>query len=322
MSRCYICGRGGCDSGHYHTECLGNVFRTPVFPQFDYSESELYDLLKEQALDRLSLPGETPMLAFNCKSYRWRTPRAWELVPGLGEYVLDLPYGANPYLPEFRHFYLNFAAMLGLETVPFALVKLRSGEFALFRKRADRTTKEKFPRHVEDFCQLDESPSNMKYAYSMDDAADLIRRFSDTPAISLIRFFERTLYCFIAGCGDVHYKNLRMLCRRVVVGKYDNRVSKYNLEPMTDIMHPAHGDSELAMPLRGKTTGIQRRDFEEFGIVRCQLHDRQIENIFQRIVNASGKSCDSALRRSFLPQDCRAHIRQIVSERVSRLRGA
>ena len=163
----------------------------------------------------------------------------------------------------------HFAASLGYEVAPCALVKLRSGEFALFRKRFDRTTKKKAPRHIEDFCQLEEIPARMKYCYPMEEAADLIRRFSDTPAISLIRFFERAIFHFISGCGDVHYKNLRMLCRRVVVGQYSERQSKYDLEPLTDIMppalRPADGEPELALPLHGKHTDIRRSDFEEFG---------------------------------------------------------
>ena len=81
MSRCYICGRGNSDAGHYHKQCLGNVFRTAELPQFDYSLTELNDLRKEQAFSRVSLPGDKPMLAFHCKSYRWRTPQTWSLLP-------------------------------------------------------------------------------------------------------------------------------------------------------------------------------------------------------------------------------------------------
>ena len=164
MSRCYICGRGNSDAGHYHEACLGNVFRTPELPQFDYSLGDLNSLLQEQAFSRISLPGETPMLAFHCKSYRWRVPQSWALLPEPGEFVLDLPTPDFPCLPEARHFYLNFASALGFETAPCALVKLRSKEFALLRRRFDRTTKVRMPRHIEDFCQLEELPSRMQLA--------------------------------------------------------------------------------------------------------------------------------------------------------------
>lgn len=321
MSRCGICGRGEGDAVSYHPQCLEKVFRASEFPRFDYSLAELKDLLVEQARDRISLPGETPVLAFHCKVYRWRTPRSWELLPEVGEYVLDLPDDANPLLPEARHFFLNFAASLGYGTAPCALVKLRSGEFALLRKRFDRTTKKKTPRHIEDFCQLEDIPARMKYHYSMEDAANLIRRFSDTPGVSLIRFFERAVYHFISGCGNVHYKNLRMLCRRVVVGHYTARRSKYDLEPLTDIMPPADGAPELALPLRGKHTDIRRSDFEEFGSVCCQMRKRQMDNVFKRILTAAARNCEPMLSRSFLPEEYRERIRGIVSERVARLGG-
>ncbi len=325
MSRCYICGRGNSDAGHYHEACLGNVFRTPELPQFDYSLGDLNSLLQEQAFSRISLPGETPMLAFHCKSYRWRVPQSWALLPEPGEFVLDLPTPDFPCLPEARHFYLNFASALGFETAPCALVKLRSKEFALLRRRFDRTTKVRMPRHIEDFCQLEELPSRMKYWHSLEDAADVIRRFSDTPTISLVRFFERSLFYFISGCGDVHYKNLRMLCRRVAVGSYRNRVSKYDLEPLADIMppvlHPTSDEAELALPLRGKNTGIRRIDFEEFGTVRCQMRNVQMNNAFRRILKASDKNYEPLLERSFLPEEYCERIRTIVAERITALNG-
>ena len=281
--------------------------------------------MQEQAFSRISLPGETPILAFHCKSYRWRNPPTWALLPEAGEFVLDLPTQEFPGLPEARHFYLNFAASLGFETAPCALVKLRFKEFALFRRRFDRTTKVKTPRHIEDFCQLEELPSRMKYWYSMDDAADLVRRFSDTPTISLVRFFERTLFYFISGCGDVHYKNLRMLCRRVAVGSYRNRVSKYDLEPLTDIMppvlQPTGNETELALPLRGKNTGIRRIDFEEFGTARCQMRKVQMNNAFRRILNAADKNYESILERSFLPEEYCERIRKIIAARIAGLSG-
>ena len=63
MSRCGICGRGEGDAVSYHPQCLEKVFRASEFPRFDYSLAELKDLLVEQARDRISLPGETPVLA-------------------------------------------------------------------------------------------------------------------------------------------------------------------------------------------------------------------------------------------------------------------
>lgn len=325
MSRCYICGRCGSDAGHYHAVCLQKVFRAPELPEFDFSREELFAQLKEQALSQISLPGETSVLAFHCKVFRWRTPVSRQLLPESGEFILDLPSPDDPYLPEARHFFLNFAASLGFETAPCALARLRSKELALFRRRPDRTTKVKTPRHIEDFCQMEELPARQKYWYSMDDAAGLVKRFSDSPGISLVRFFERALFYFISGCGDVHYKNLRMLCRRVVVGSYNHRVSKYDLEPLTDIMppvmRPAGGEVELALPLRGKNRGINRTDFEEFGTLCCQMRKIQMDNAFHRIVSGAEKNFAPLLEGSFLPVEYRDRIRQLISERIARLNG-
>jgi len=323
MSRCYICGEGNSDAGHYHAECLQKVFRAQALPDFDCSLEELSAQLKEQALSGISLPGEYPALAFNSKVLRWCDPVCRKLLPGAGEFILDLPCPSFPYLAEARHFCLRFAAALKIETADCALVRLRSKEFALFRRRSDRTTKVRFPRHIEDFCQLAEIPARQKYWYSIDDAAALVKRVSDSPSFSLVRFFERTLFYFISGCGDVHYKNLRMLCRRVVVGSYRNRVSKYDLEPLSDLMPPALNiageQTDLALPLNGKNSGIQRADFERLGTISCCLSKTQMRNAFNRILRDAARQYPLVLKRSFLPLEYQECFRNLIDERISTL---
>ena len=93
-------------------------------------------------------------------------------------------------MPEFEDFAMRLAEIMGIQTVPHALIKM-NGEYAYITKRIDRDiTGEKIRLYaMEDFCQLSRRLTQDKYRGSYENCGRIIKKYSEIPGVDLSEFY-------------------------------------------------------------------------------------------------------------------------------------
>ena len=99
--KCLICGRP-CETGEGHSKCLQGLFGREVSPAFAYSIEDLNRMAEELVLSRMSVPGVQAKLSVHVER-GMNGPDRMTLVGLDGNYILKLPSGLYPELPEAEH---------------------------------------------------------------------------------------------------------------------------------------------------------------------------------------------------------------------------
>lgn len=117
-----------------------------------------------------------------------------------------------------------------LETAACGLCSFRDGRMAYLTRRFD-IAPDGSKRHKEDLMTLsarNNTYSGDKYESSYEEAAELIRRFSRTPAVDLLLFFKQVLVSYLLCNGDAHLKNFSLL---------EDELGQMRLAPVYDLMN-------------------------------------------------------------------------------------
>ncbi len=198
-----------------------------------------------------------------------------------GGYILKPPTPDYPHLPEVEDLTMHLAAIAKIKVVPHSLIRLQSGSLAYITKRIDRVKKSKL--HMEDMCQITERLTEDKYYGSHEQVAKAIQKYSATPGLDLVNFFELLLFCFLTGNADMHLKNFSLIQQSglgmVLSAGYDLVA--------TALVNPAD-DEDLALTLNGKKKKINRRDFET-AFKTSKLDEKQQQNIFMKMEKSKPK---------------------------------
>ena len=247
--RCLICGRpleaGGEES---HAACLRMLFGSEAAPSFAYSMDELNRMAERLVLARMSVPGVQAKLSVHVERALGGANRM-TLVGMDGNYILKLPSGMYPELPEAEHFAMTLARLCGIATADFGLVRLENGSLAYVTRRMDR---EDGVKHMEDMCQLTERRTERKYFGSYEQIAKRIGIYSSAPGQDIAAFFEEVVFCYLIGNSDMHLKNFSLI--REHDGSW-HLSRAYDLVPVKTVM-PADAD-ELALTLNGKNRNLR-----------------------------------------------------------------
>ena len=248
--KCLICG-GTCESGENHSSCLRGLFGSEKVPSFAYSIDELNQMAEKLVLSRMSVPGVQAKLSVHVERGMNGTDRM-TLVGLDGNYILKLPSGRFPELPEAEHFAMMLARTCGIATADFGLVRLANGALAYVTRRMDR---EDGIKHMEDMCQLTERRTERKYFGSYEQIAKCIGKYSSVPGQDIAVYFDELLFCYLIGNSDMHLKNFSLI--REHDGEW--HLSKaYDLVPVKTVM-PADED-DLALTVNGKNRKLRLGD--------------------------------------------------------------
>ncbi len=308
--RCLICGMSVSDGTEHHASCAKELFGSEVIPTFAYSMAELNELAKRLVLSRVSVPGVQAKLSVHLERAKSSQDRL-TLVGLDGNYILKLPTAMYPELPESEHFAMTLARLCGIETAAFGLVRLESGALAYLTRRMDR---EDGMKHMIDFCQLTNRPSERKYHGSYEQICKGIKACSSLPGNDIVRFFEVLLFSFIIGNSDMHLKNFSLL--REHDGTW--RLSPaYDLVPVKVVL-PADKD-DLALTVNGKNRKLRAGDFK-IAASTMGLTKVQYRRISGKVIADVGKHLDEAIGRSFLSDGFVARLRALVAATFSALR--
>lgn len=300
--KCLICG-GACESGENHSSCLRGLFGSGMVPSFAYSIDELNWMAEKLVLSRMSVPGVQAKLSVHVERGMNGADRM-TLVGLDGNYILKLPSGMYPELPEAEHFAMMLARACGIETADFGLVRLANGELAYVTRRMDR---EDGVKHMEDMCQLTERRTERKYFGSYEQIAKCIGKYSSVPGRDIAVYFDELIFCYLIGNSDMHLKNFSLI--REHDGEW--HLSKaYDLVPVKTVM-PADED-DLALTVNGKNRKLRLGDFRQ-AADSMRFTPVQFSRSLRRVTSAVRAHLDEALTRSFLSDDFKSRLGKLVA---------
>lgn len=295
----------------FHTRCSKKIFGEQIPPIIPFSENQLEELGKEVIKTHTTVTGVQPKLSLQLvKENDSSFIKKFTIVGLWGGYILKPPTPNYPQLPEVEDLTMHLAGIAKIKVVPHSLIKLQSGNLAYITKRIDRIKKGKL--HMEDMCQLTERLTEDKYLGSYEQIAKAIKKYSATPGLDIINFFEIVLFSFLTGNADMHLKNFSLIQQpglgMVLSAAYDLL--------STAIVNPKD-DEDLALTLNGKKKKIKRADFIA-AFKTMNLDDKQQENIFSKMLKYK-PSWIEQIQNSFLSEEFKMAYRSLLEDRFSRI---
>lgn len=312
MNKCLICANRVPNGKQYHPRCLQKLFDSKEKPVLEVNLDQLNELAKKSVHQRVTVPGVQTKLSLEVDR---KADSADKLtIVGLwGRYILKPPSSKWPELPANEHCTMMLAEAAGIETVPYGLIHLGSGELAYITKRIDRDDKgSKFA--MEDMCQLTGRLTEDKYKGSHEQIAKIVKQFSENPLYDLTRFYELALFSYLTGNGDMHLKNYSLFKDPEVGWKLAPGYDLLN----TRLVIPEEKDpEELALTLAGKKSNFNPNSFNEFGKT-IGLNPKQIQNITQNFLDKK-ESFNQTIVKSFLSDGMKEIYQYILTDRFDAL---
>ncbi len=295
----------------FHAACSKKIFGISIPPELPYSEENMNELASQVIQSQTTVTGVQPKLSLHLASAeRPNFAKRFTIVGMWGGYILKPPSHHYPHLPEVEDLTMHLATIAKIIVVPHSLIRLGSGNLAYITKRIDRVKKEKL--HMEDLCQLTDKLTEDKYRGSHEQVAKALLKFSATPGLDVINFFELVLFCFLTGNADMHLKNFSLIHQPgtgpVFSPAYDLVATR---------LVNADDDEDLALTLNGKKKKLKRNDFiAAFSLLG--LDTKQQENIFKKMERAKAHWLEF-IDISFLNKDMKVEYKNLVQERFARL---
>ena len=303
MIACLVCLVDLAD-GDYHSACLHMLFGVRRVPAIDLELAKLHTY-------GLAMVGHTTLSGTQRKiSLSLSVDRATlQLDVEGGRYILKPQASAFPHLPENEHVVMRIATLVGIETPPNGLVRLKDGSLAYITTRFDRTDAGR-KLAQEDFCQLAEKPPKDRYAGSAELLARLVARYASAPPIEMLRLFRLVVFAWWPGNGDLHLKNVSLVTEDGV----------HRLSPAYDLLctRLVIAGDPLALPVGGRRDSLTRANWLAFATY-ARLPPRVAERVLAETCAALGPAL-GLVERSLLPAEMRASLAELLQERTATLR--
>lgn len=249
---------------------------TPAEPRLtvegDWSEMRFTDVLAEAGLvDPVALPGVQDKVSARMIS----VPLALA-----GErFVLKLDPPEFPHVVEDEAFFLGLARESRMASARAKIVHDADGRAGLLVTRFDRVPQpdgSSVSLACEDACQvLGRWPAD-KYLVTYEQAVEALADRCAARAVALRALFQQLCFAWLTGNGDVHAKNLSILA---------TPDGEWRASPAYDLPSTVpYGDTTLALPLLGRTSGISRRHLLGFA-AEIGLADRAAVKVLDRLLD-------------------------------------
>ena len=312
MSNCLFCYNPLADNElDFHVPCSRKIFGLPYPPALPYSELDLEPLAQEVIKSQTAVTGVQAKLSLHLSDNQKDDAERRFAVKGLwGGFILKPPSALYPQLPEVEDLTMHLAQIARIKTAPHSLIRLKSGNLAYITKRIDRTKKGKLA--MEDMCQLTERLTEDKYQGSHEQVGKTIMKYSATPGLDVMNFFELVLFSFLTGNADMHLKNFSLL---------EQPGMGMTLSPAYDLVNTAlinPADKEdLALVLNGRKMKIKKRDFVA-AMTALKIGEIQQHNIFSKMVKAMPGWIEM-IERSFMSPAYKEQYKTLITNRMNRL---
>jgi serine/threonine-protein kinase HipA len=313
MSKCLFCYQPLTGNEQdFHASCSKKIFGRPTPPALPYSEDDLESLAWEVIKSQTAVTGVQPKLSLHLSGGNKKEgiEQRFTIVGLWGGYILKPPTALYPQLPEVEDLSMHLAQIARIKTAPHSLIRLKSGNLAYITKRIDRTKKGKLA--MEDMCQLTERLTEDKYHGSYEQIAKAILKYSATPGLDVVNFFEMVLFSFLTCNADMHLKNFSLL---------EHPGLGMTLSPAYDLVNTVlvnpDDDEEMALTLNGKKKKLKKEDFVT-AMNNLKVEEKQQRNIFSKMAKALPK-WEERIDRSFMSEAYKENFKTIIKERMHRI---
>ncbi len=309
MSRCLYCYKELKDGIiDFHPHCAKKIFDTTKIPTLPYLRSEITELATQVIRSQTTITGVQSKLSLQLSRGKRNEPERFTIVGLWGNYILKPQSDHYPMLPEVEDLTMHLAEIAKIETAQHTLIRFADGELCYLTKRFDRTNDGlKLP--MEDMCQLSERLTEYKYKGSHEQIAKLILKYSTTPRLDIVNYWEQVLFSWIVGNADMHLKNYSLLG------------GEHRLSPAYDLVSTAlvlpSDNEELALTLNGRKRKITRSDFEK-AMQGSDIEPKVADKIFMKFTKLVEK-WSAIIDQSFLTEEMKEQYKAIIRERVERL---
>lgn len=308
MSKCLYCYQEVASKDDFHTECSMSFFGTANPPKIEYSLAEM-DKLAEKVIERsISVPGVQPKLSMTILNEAENTSRLTIVGALGGNFIFKSPSKDFAEMPANEHLTMKLAKLFAIDVVPHSLIRLASGELSYITKRIDRA-EDGSKIHMIDMFQVVEAFD--KYVGSMERIGKAITNYADNTLLDTLRFFELTIYCYLTGNNDMHFKNFSMI--KTSFG--------WSLSPAYDLLNVAivnpKDTDELALTISGKKKKLTKQIFIDFGL-RLGLSKKQINTVFNRFSDAENDAIE-LIRSSFLSMEMQKMYMEVFKNRLGKI---
>ena len=312
MNNCLFCYKPlTVNEQDFHASCSRKIFGQPTAPALPYSEEDLEPLANEVIQSQTAVTGVQAKLSLHITGNNKKGPeRRFSIVGLWGGYILKPPTALYQQLPEVEDVTMHLAQLARIKTAPHSLIRLQSGNLAYVTKRIDRTQKGKLA--MEDMCQLTERLTEDKYHGSYEQIGKALQKYSATPGLDVVNFFELILFSFLTGNADMHLKNFSLL---------EQPGMGMTLSPAYDLVNTAlvnpADEEEMALTLNGRKKKLKKSDFVT-AMTNLKVDEKQQENIFNKLVKTLPQ-WTKLIDRSFMSTEFKEQYKAILTERMQRL---
>ena len=295
----------------YHERCSRKLFGTAIPPTIDFGIDELEDMAKTSISYHLALTGVQKKISLEIQKQS-EDPSHRMMIVGLwGNFILKPPTTKFPEIAKLEDVTMHMARAAGIATAEHGLIPLKTGELAYITRRFDRLPK-KQKVAMEDFCQLSEMLSADKYNTSTEMSGKIIWKYSSSPGLDALRFFEMNIFSFLTGNADMHLKNYSLI---------QNDLGQYELSPAYDLLSTKlllpEDKEESALSINGKKIKLKKLDFDVLG-KNLKISEKSMEHSFSRILK-SLPIMEKLIETSFISSSTKKSYIQLLQQRAKRL---
>lgn len=312
--KCLICHEKveGSPNKEVHPKCSKYLYGNTTPPEVTFGSDEINNLAKKIILNHRSISGVQKKMSAHIQKITSKATRL-TLVGLWGDYILKPASTEYPLLPLVENCTMKVTEQFGINVMKHGLIRLTTGELAYVTKRFDRVNA--LPvLHMEDGAQLTNSLTEFKYRSSTEKLGKCIKKIATNSLFDLIKYFEMIIVSFLTGNADMHLKNFSVYYKDT---KFTGLCPAYDMVSTRLLISEKADNEDLALSLNGKKRKLKREDFMTAGI-NCGLSEKQIVNAINRITDKI-PNAESAIKKSFLPEDMKSDFLKILSERSERL---
>ena len=296
----------------WHKKCIKKFFHTEEMPVLDITKDQLEVLANKTVNEGLTVPGVQKKLSLHLSSDLNARLTIVDYPTG---YILKPQTEEFENMPEFEDLAMRLAEIMGIQTVPHALIKMNS-EYAYITKRIDREITEKEIKlyAMEDFCQLSYRLTQDKYKGSYEQCGRIIKKYSITPGLDMSELFLRVLGSFVMGNSDMHLKNFSL--KETEPGNRQFQLSKaYDMLPVNIIM--PEDKEQLALTINGKKRNIHKKEFRLLA-ESCEIPANAAQRMMKKICSLKDKLLNQ-VEEAYLTEEQKEKVKELISERIQTL---
>lgn len=314
--KCLCCGKRITDHAsesekkyQWHHRCVKKFFQTEKMPILDVTKDQLEALANETVNEGFTVPGVQKKLSLHLSSDLNARLTIVDYPTG---YILKPQTEEFENMPEFEDLAMRLAELMGIQTVPHALIKMND-EYAYITKRIDRemTKKEIRLLAMEDFCQLSYRVTQDKYKGSYEQCGRIIKKYSITPGLDMSELFLRVIGSFVMGNSDMHLKNFSL--KETEPGNRKFQLSKaYDMLPVNIVM--PEDKEQLALTINGKKRNIHKKDFLILA-ASCEIPVNAAKHMIEKICSQKDKLLQM-VDEAYLSEEQKDRVKELIVGRI------